>query len=167
MIEFAVQFFIIAIMVAYITITFMNRSITETARFHHLHDTFYYLAAVAFALTTLLSARHIHLNSMQVEELGIRTNSTLMKVYVVFWLVLTFCVLTHYSIMSWYFKIMDRRGWDKDMNQRQWRLRMAEDIDICILNFISCSLEIMILGAYFRLTKKYSAEATELVTRTL
>ena len=47
--------------------------------------------ALAFALTIFFAARHIHVNSKQVERLGIRTSSTLIKLYVTFWIGLAIC----------------------------------------------------------------------------
>ena len=48
-------------------------------------------SALAFALTIFFAARHIHINSKQVESLGIRTSSTLIKLYVTFWIGLAIC----------------------------------------------------------------------------
>ena len=49
------------------------------------------LSAVLIALVTLFAARHIHVNSKQIERLGIRTNSTIMKLYVILVISLALC----------------------------------------------------------------------------
>ena len=47
--------------------------------------TFYVSAIFAMMMMTLFSVRHIHKHSQSIEHLGIRTNSTVMKLYVIFW----------------------------------------------------------------------------------
>ena len=57
-----------------------------------------FLLAVAFAnilmaVITFASVHHIHKHSKSIEHLGIRTNSSLMKAYVILWTSLCFVVL--------------------------------------------------------------------------
>ena len=61
---------------------------------------------LAFALTILFAARHIHVNSKQVESLGIRTSSTIIKLYVTIWIGLAICNLIYYTLHIWYSVIL-------------------------------------------------------------
>ena len=75
--------------------------IIDKKRVHILQMSFYSFfefAAVCFALTTLLAARHIHLNSQKIEQLGIRANSTVIKLYVIFWFVLAIATAVSVTI---------------------------------------------------------------------
>ena len=56
------------------------------------------LSAVLIALVTLFAARHIHVNSKQIERLGIRTNSTIMKLYVILVISLALCTLSSITL---------------------------------------------------------------------
>lgn len=54
---------------------------------------FYVIFILGMTLSTLFSVLHIHKNSKSIEVLGIKTNSTLMKLYVIFWTTLSLVVL--------------------------------------------------------------------------
>lgn len=55
---------------------------------------FYAMCDICFALVTFLSARHIHVNSLQIARLGIHASSKIIKIYVVLWIFLAFTTIS-------------------------------------------------------------------------
>ena len=54
---------------------------------------FYSLCSIVMMLITLFSVKHIHKYSKSIKKMGIKTNSTLMKLYVVLWIGLNLMTL--------------------------------------------------------------------------
>ena len=127
---------------------------------------------LAFALTIFLAARHIHVNSKQVESLGIRTSSTLITLYVTFWIGLAIFSVSFLILLIWERVIYisyTKQGINtrKEKTDRDLRITISEFVVLMLLNILGKSLELMILYAYFRLSMKLSAQATKLVTESL
>ena len=76
-------------------------------------SSFYPLCTITMMLVTLFSVRHIHKHSKSIVQMGIKTNSTVMKLYVVFWISLNLTSLVQLCLMSVYWDARWRKNTDK------------------------------------------------------
>ena len=111
----------------------------------------------------MLAAWHIHKNSKQVERLGIRTNSMIMKLYVIFWIALALCTISSTMLVS----IDNKLQYQKHNNVPRMRIMIAASTFIGMLYFVSSTLEIIMLYAYYRMSQKMTSTETKLVARSL
>ena len=79
--ELLIYFVMVCMLVFLIVGAFKDYSIVWNV----IWATFQSVSVATMMLTTLFSVRHIHKHSKSIEFLGIRTNSTIMKAYVIFW----------------------------------------------------------------------------------
>ena len=157
--EFSVMVLFSAIMIYQILL--MRHTEDRFSIVYHVCYYFYEFASVAMALITLLSARHIHNNSKQVEKLGIRTNSVIMKVYVVFWISLAVCTTSCFALIN----INTVQIHLADCCDSDFFLRMMIAIStlISLLYVLIASLEIIMLYAYHRISERLSSKETKLL----
>lgn len=125
-------------------------------------NAFILISTIGIAITILYSAHHIHVSSRSIEKLGIKTNSTVMTLYVIVWssLALTF-ILT--SVCYYY------AYYDYDVSNKERVLRLK----IAYLSLFTGSVllgilpEFLLLYLYLRLSEKLSAKATTLIAENL
>ena len=65
--------------------------------FRLVYFSFHSILWIAIALITICSRRHINIHSKQVERLGIRTNSKVIKLYAVLWVS---CVVVNIGLIA-------------------------------------------------------------------
>ena len=76
------------------------------------------ITSLGFALTTMLACRHIHLHSLPVERLGIRTNSTIMKLYVICWVALALISVPMFILECFEAKFNEEEHYKSAKNER-------------------------------------------------
>ena len=104
---------------------------------------------------TLLAARHIHINSKQVERLGIHARSTVMKLYVIFWISLALCTLGATTLT-----IMDSKAQNQEeYGDHRERLIIAASTFIGLLYVLTSSFDLIMLYAYYRMSENFSDKA--------
>ena len=145
---------------------------TQFTKWRFFFASFYCFTIITFAITCILAARHIHLNSQQVEKLGIRTNSTIMKAYVTVWVIFAFLWLLLAIITIWFEKVVAKKGWNwhsaPDIDEDGFlKISIAGCVVMDILYVMTAALEVMILYAYYRLSKKLSVQFTKVVALSL
>mmetsp|Transcript_1235 Transcript_1235/g.1627 ORF Transcript_1235/g.1627 Transcript_1235/m.1627 type:complete len:141 (+) Transcript_1235:559-981(+) len=117
---------------------------------------------IAMVLTTIFSFRHINKHSKSIERLGVKTNSTVMNLYVLFWFSFGAEIILNI--------VMYRLRTDA-LEDGYIETALNYQIVYAILYapqwLLAAGLDILVLFAYFRLCKKLSAEVSELVTESL
>ena len=125
---------------------------------------FYVIFILGMTLSTLFSVLHIHKNSKSIEVLGIKTNSTLMKLYVIFWTTLSLVVLINLLL---YF-MAKRRLENGYMSEVTFAKLEIVQTSILSFEYMICpGLDLLVIFAYFRLGKKLSARAARIVASNL
>lgn len=118
---------------------------------------------ITIPIVGLLSAWYINKNSKSIERLGISTNSKVLKFYLAFWVSLSvFCIFDIVIVLEIdYEKLM---GTDHNFDYP------AMIIDASFRgiggSIISC-LDLLVLLAYYKNSKKLSARVSKLVTKNL
>ena len=109
------------------------------------------------------SARHITNNSKSVEQLGIRTNSRVMRVYLAFWVTLGFVSIAGGSCMI----MLD---YDRRLHHGQhvkYKVTMVVCILIAIRSLFVTCLDLQLFIAYYRISQKLSDKMSRMVTKNL
>lgn len=110
-------------------------------------------------LTSLASFWHIHKHTKAIEHLGIRTNLTAMKLYVLSWtgLLLTDCFI----IIFWQLQEGDQS--QKILLHMHIASLYAQVVGIVLISV----LNLLVIYSYWRLSKKLSVEVQQLVSHDL
>ena len=115
-------------------------------------------ADISMLLISLASVLHIHMNSKVIERLGIKTDSTLMKLYAFCWIGtnlfdIVLFTLSFLIIHEWY-----DYYWMKHMELvKTLRLQIAYISIFMVVTVFLFLLNSLILSAYNRLSRKLSA----------
>ena len=130
------------------------------------------ITVIGMAAIVLLSARHIHIHSKPIEKIGIKTNSTVMTLYLVLWSSLTVCMLcqTGLYIKFCYYDYPEQsevRRSDYDLLMKTGKLVIAYYVFFMSSMVISAFLQILITYNYYRISKKLSAQARQLIAMSL
>ena len=119
-------------------------------------------------VTTFASMLHIHRNSKIIEHIGVKTNSRLMKVYLIFWTSLNYIYLAHVILIILIApEALNNYYGDPYDEMYVLKLIIAFIIDSIIILVLISALDLMIMLAYYRLSKKLSTRATKRVIQAL
>ena len=113
----------------------------------HIDYYFYESGSLFMALITFVAACHIHKNSRQVERLGIRTNSLVMKIYVIFLIIFALCTFSSTTLTS--INSSDEREHEDDNAVHTLRIVTAASAFLGLRYFLMSSLELLMLYAYY------------------
>ena len=120
-------------------------------------------------LITVVSVRHIHNNSKIIESIGIRTDSKLMRAYLVCWIGVNVFAMADF-LLCW-FILVEYWEFDRDGGSnfyRQEKNLLIAEASVFIVMYIFLTLQnSLILLAYYRLAKNLSSQQKKLVADTL
>lgn len=120
------------------------------------------LTILLMSLTTILSFRYIHKHSAGVENIGIKTNNSLWRCYVIAWTALGICTLVNtFSIQLLAF------DFDKEDVVLVYRRLIGTIILWGFGILISAILQILVLYAYYLLSKRMNTKAVRKLARNL
>ena len=138
----------------------------EGGKWSDVQEYQYVSIVIIMSTLTLFSVFYIHKHSKSIEHLGIRTNSSLMKAYVIFWTSLCFVVLLQ---MALYLVPRDGHGsWKQHISETKKRKFYISNTSLYFAQYMLCEgLDLLVLFAYFRLGKRLSTRTTKLVTKNL
>ena len=149
---------LLLLLIIYFCIAAHNMSST----WEDIFKVFYVFSITIITFMTLASVNYIHKHSKAIEYLGIKANSTLMKVYGICWLVILLCLIAD-TIMI----ILNHALREDDKMVDDAQLFIAITAFFTFTTIINCLLDLLVLYAYHRLNKKLSAKARNLVTEAL
>lgn len=89
----AIEYFGYLILLGFTAYFIASVVLQEDGAWNNVQEFQYVSIVVIMSTLTLFSVFHIHKHSKSIEHLGIRTNSSLMKAYVIFWTSLCLVVL--------------------------------------------------------------------------
>ena len=112
--------------------------------------------------TSTLSFRHIHKHSRSIVRLGIKTDSTLMIVYVICWVGVM--AIISINLLMYNFKTRYENQGDLE---KAMRYDIAYVLGYILQWIFGASLDLVILFAYYRLGKKLKPESTCLIEQSL
>ena len=123
------------------------------------------LANILMAVITFASVHHIHRHSKSIESIGVKTDSSLMKVYLTSWIALNFFYIAHLVLGCLLLPLAVDLSEKREIDS-VYGLRVSISFVVCfILVQIFMSVQdILILIAYHRLGHKVSARTKHLVT---
>ena len=87
----------------------------------------------------------------------------IMKLYVIFWIALALCTISSTMLVS----IDSKLQYQKHNKVPRMRIMTAASTFIGLLYFVSSTLEIIMLYAYYRMSQKMTSTETKLVARSL
>lgn len=129
-----------------------------------------FLLAVAFAsilmaVITFASVHHIHKHSKSIESIGVKTDSTLMKIYLISWIALNFFYISHLVLGFFLLPLAVDLSEKKEIDST-YGLRVSISFVVCfiIVQIFMSIQDILILMAYHRLGHKVSSRTKHLVT---
>lgn len=130
------------------------------------------ITVIGMAAIVLFSARHIHIHSKPIEKIGIKTSSTVMTLYLLLWSSLAVSMLcqTGLYMKFCYYDYPERsevKRSDYDLLMKTGKLIIAYYVFFMSSMVISAFLQILITYNYFRISKKLSAQARQLIAMSL
>lgn len=115
-------------------------------------------------MVTLYSVCHIHNHSKSIEQLGIKTNSTLMKLYVILWTGESLTVIMQLTLFIIPRGVGMKAGVSKITLEKYYIGYNA----LYFFQYTICAgLDLLVLYAYFRLGRRLSTRAVSMVAKNL
>ena len=99
---------------------------------------------MTMCIMSLRSASHISMQSKSIQSIGVRTNTLLMKAYVVFWF--DHAVLNTTLFVIWLF--LQNYDFEDELTKSRLRVAMAYFFLACLINAIS--LDHLIIYFYYK-----------------
>lgn len=120
------------------------------------------IADIALLLTSAISVVHIHCSSKAIVNIGVKTDSRLMKIYALSWFCLILLLLGQVAVGLCIIQVWDKyywapwKWWPHDDAIYSIRLQISfEYLFVVVFTFLNV-LNLLILLAYYRLGKKKS-----------